>query len=106
MEERKLYSIFKEKITKADPNCFWHKLPDFPLGGMRPFDGFLVIQGIPFAIEFKAPGGKLTKYQCYQLADFIQAGGESLVYWDAGDMDEFVQRIIEKVKERKGGDKK
>jgi len=102
MNERKLYPIFKEKITKADPNCFWYKIPDtFNLGGRKPFDGFLVIQGIPFAIEFKNKEGELEKYQAYQLTDFINAGGEALVYWAKKEtLDEFVEKIIEKVKEK------
>lgn len=102
MPERKLYQQFKEKIKKADPNCFWHKLPDFALGGMRPFDGFLVIQGIPFAIEFKSKDGKLTKYQSYQLSDFINAGGESLVYWEGKEtMDNFIRKIANRIRELK-----
>jgi len=102
MPERKLYQQFKEKIKKADPNCFWHKLPDFVLGGMRPFDGFLVIQGIPFAIEFKSKAGSLSKYQSFQLTDFNNAGGEALVYWEEQEsLDKFIERIFEKIKERK-----
>jgi hypothetical protein len=104
MPERKLYQKFKEKIKKADPNCFWHKLPDFVLGGMRPFDGFLIIQGIPFAIEFKSKDGTLTKYQAYQLVDFTNAGGEALEYWEGKEtMDEFIKRILNKIKGRKNG---
>lgn len=102
MSERKLYQIFKEKIKKADPNCFWYKIPDFALGGLRPFDGFLVIQGIPFAIEFKSKDGSLTKYQSYQLTDFVNAGGESLIFWQGKEtLDEFIQKILNKIHEHK-----
>jgi len=101
MSERKLYSKFKEKITKADPNCWVYKIPDFILGGKRPFDTILIIQGIPFAIEFKSKDGQLTKYQLYQLTDFINAGGEALVYQEGKEtMDEFVETIMKKIKER------
>lgn len=101
--ERILYKIFKDKMVKADPNAFVYKIPDtFGIGGMRPFDTFCVIQGVPFAIEFKSKNGTLTKYQAYQLQDFILAGGESLVYWeDITDMTSFVETIMKKVKERK-----
>lgn len=98
MKETKLYQKFREKIKQADPNCFWYKIPDFPLGGKRPFDGFLVIQGVPFAIEFKSKGGILTKYQAYQLQDFILADGEALVFWEGREsIDEFIKKILEKV---------
>jgi len=105
MSERRLYQIFKDKITKADPDCFWYKIPDCAsLGGMRPFDGFLVIQGVPFAIEFKSEKGKLTKYQAYQLQDFILAGGQALVYWEGdNDLDKFIKKIMEIVR-KKGGE--
>lgn len=100
--ERRLYQLFKDKIKKTDPNSFWYKIPDFALGGKRPFDGFLVIEGIPFAIEFKSKDGVLTKYQAYQLQDFILAGGEALVFYEGRDtMDKFIDNIMDKVKERK-----
>ena len=97
MSERKLYSIFKEKITKTDPNCWVYKIPDFIIGGKRPFDTILIIQGIPFAIEFKSKDGILTKYQAFQLQDFILAGGEALIFYEGRDtMDNFIQGIIKK----------
>ncbi len=104
MNERKLYQIFKNKIIKAYPNCWVYKIPDFILGGKRPFDFFLVIEGIPFALEFKSEKGQATKYQLYQLNDFINAGGQALVYFEGRDnMNEFINKII-KIKD--GGDKK
>lgn len=102
MNERKLYQVFKEKIHKADPNCFCYKIPDWVGGGKRPFDFFLVIKGIPFALEFKSKGGLLTKYQDYQLVEFILAGGEALVFREGeGTMDLFIEKILEKIEERR-----
>ena len=101
MLERKLYQIFKEKIHKADPNCWWYKIPDFPMGGLRPFDGFLVIQGIPFAIEFKSKKGTLTKYQGYQLTDFNNARGEALIYKEGEEtLDKFIEKIVKMAKDK------
>ena len=101
MSERRLYQKFKEKIKKADPNCWVYKIPDFALGGKRPFDTILVIQGVPFTIEFKGKDGQLTKYQSFQLADFILAGGESLVFWEGkDDMNEFIKEIFKKIERR------
>lgn len=100
MNERKLYQQFKEKIKKADPNCFCYKISDWIGGPKRPFDFILVIQGIPFAIEFKSKDGVLTKYQAYCLQDFILAGGEALVFWqDRESLDEFIEKIMRKIKE-------
>ena len=102
MSERKLYGKFKEKMQKADLNCWVYKIPDFPLGGKRPFDFILVMKGVPFAIEFKSEEGTLKKYQGYQLQKFIIAEGESLIYWEGRDnMDSFINKIIKIVKKRK-----
>lgn len=100
MLERRLYQKFKDKIKKADPNCWVYKIPDWIGGGKRPFDTILIIQGIPFAIEFKSEDGLLTKYQLYQLTDFNNAGGESLIFREGVmSMDNFVNNIMDKVKE-------
>ena len=103
MSERRLYSIFKEKIIKTDPNCWVYKIPDtFNLGGKKPGDFFCVIKGVPFLLEFKSKDGILTKYQSYQQLDFINAGGEALVYWQGKEtLDEFIEHIIERTQERR-----
>lgn len=100
--ERRLYEKFKNKIKKADPNSFWYKIPDTgPLGGLKPFDGFLVLQKTAFAIEFKSKGKKPTAYQARQLLDFLVAGGESLIFTEGDDMDEFIEGIKKTAKERR-----
>ncbi len=100
MSERRLYQIFQKKIKEADPNCFWWKIPDtFNLGGKKCFDGILIIQSIPFAIEFKSKGGLLTKYQAHCLQDFILAGGDALIYYEEREsMNEFIEKIMEVTK--------
>lgn len=107
MSERKLYQKFREKIMKTDPDCWIYKISDWVGGSKRPFDFFLVIKGIPFALEFKSEKGQLTKYQSFQLLDFINAGGEALVYWSSKQkLDEFIEEIMEKIKERKNANNK
>lgn len=103
MSERKLYQRFKEKVIEADPNCWVYKIPDtFNLGGKKPADFFLVVQGVPFLLEFKSKNSVLNKYQAYQQIDFINSGGEALVYWEHKEtLDEFIKKIMEKVKEVK-----
>ena len=105
--ERKLYQKFKDKMRKADPSSWVYKIPDtFNLGGKKPGDFFCVVQGVPFLLEFKGKNGILSKYQAFQLTDFIAAGGEALAYWgEQMTMDQFVKVIIEKAKE-KGGEKR
>lgn len=103
MSERKLYQRFKEKMLKADPNCWVYKIPDtFNLGGKKPGDFFCVVKGVSFLLEFKSKDGTLKKYQAYQQLDFITAGGEALIYWEHKEtLDEFVEKIIKIVKEVK-----
>ena len=100
--ERRLYQIFKDKMFETDPNAWVYKIPDtFGIGGKRPFDTIAIVQGVPFAIEFKSEEGEATKYQLYQLATFMLAGGESLIYWEGKEsMTKFVSRIMNIVKEK------
>lgn len=101
MNERKLYQKFKDKMRIAEPNAWVYKIPDWIGGGKRPFDFFVVVNGIPFAIEFKSAKGMLTRYQAYQLVDFVNAGGEAMVYQEGKTyMDMFVKEVIEKANER------
>ena len=95
MTERHLYSIFQKKIRVVDPNCFCYKIPDtFNLGGKKPGDFFCVIKSVPFLIEMKSKKGVLTRYQAYQLAEFINAGGEALVFTEGEDMNLFIENIM------------
>ena len=100
--ERKLYALFKRKIKKVDHNCWVYKIPDtFILGGKKPGDFFCVIKGIPFLLEFKSEEGQLSKYQAYQLADFINAGGEAMLFWEnKQSMDDFIKEILERIKRK------
>lgn len=86
MAERKYYQRFKDKMMKADPDCFCYKIPDtFKFGGKKPFDFFLVRKGTPFAIEFKDDKESATGYQKVMLRLFKLAGGISIVF-KAGEM--------------------
>ena len=98
MKESKLYQQFKQKIKKADPDCFWYKIPDtYNLGGKKPFDGILLTRGVAFAIEFKSKGQKVTPYQKAMLRAFdTYAGGISFVFTEGvKTMDEFIKFIIQ-----------
>jgi hypothetical protein len=105
MRETKLYQFFKKKIKEIYPNCWVYKIPDtFNLGGKKPGDFFMVVEGVPFLLEFKSKEGILTKYQSYQQLDFINAGGEAMIYWENKEtMNEFIDKITEIIK-NKGGE--
>lgn len=94
MSERQLYQKFKKKMLKADPSAWVYKIPDWIGGPKRPFDMILIMKGKPFAIEFKSRKGILTRYQAFQLTEFINAGGEALVYTEGQDMDLFIENMM------------
>lgn len=100
-ERSLLYSKFSEKIKKQFPDCFYYKIPDtFGIGGKRPFDAHLLINGVAFAIEFKSKGDFLQPYQKALLAQYSKAGGFDFVFTDGDDMDVFINRI-KKLSERR-----
>ena len=96
MTEKQLYGIFAKKMKAADPSSFWYKIPDTKgLGGMRPFDGFLVCGGKAFAIEFKVKNGKPTRFQEWSLEKFKIAGGTSFVFQHPRmNMDKMIIKIM------------
>ena len=81
-------------MLKADPTAWVYKIPDWIGGGKRPFDMILICKGIPFAIEFKSKKGILERYQAFQLTEFINAGGKSLIFTEGQDMDLFIENIL------------
>jgi len=94
-ERTLLYAKFQRKIKERDPICFYYKIPDtIGLGGKRPFDSILIVCGVPFAIEFKSEGDKITRYQEETLKNFDHAGGIPLVFTDGEDMDVFIDNIV------------
>ena len=72
MTERQLQTRFKNTLSKKlkEENIpfFLYKIPDTRgLGGIRPFDSILFLQGRTFAIEFKVGKNKLIRHQEYYL---------------------------------------
>lgn len=104
MSERKLYQKFKDKMRKAEPNSWVYKIPDtFNLGGKKPGDFFCVAYGVPFLLEFKSEDGTVTKYQAFQQVDFVNAGGEGMIFWEGSEtLDEFVNDVLRRAKEVRG----
>ena len=82
MNEAQLIQKFRKKITsecnKAGLPLFFYKIPDGVGGGLRPFDGFLVLCGKFFAIEFKVGKNKLEPHQKHCLNKVTNCGGRSL----------------------------
>ena len=84
MTERQYSVKLLRKIRKTYPDAFVYKIPDTAgLGGMRPFDIFIVKGGRAYAIELKRGGEAIrpTPYQEHMLAEFVKAGGISVVIW-------------------------
>lgn len=70
--QNKFALLFKAKFPKG----FYYKIPDTKgTGGRRPFDAFAVVNGRPYAIEFKAETGRVTPLQRHFLELFFNAGG-------------------------------
>lgn len=73
MTEKQLQQKFAKLLPKG---AFFYKIPDtHGLGGRRPFDAILIVEGKAFAIEFKVNGNKVTPFQDYSLRMFMLAGG-------------------------------
>ena len=84
MNERELTAIFKkllfQKCQEQKILAFYYKIPDTAgLGGLKPFDSFLLINGKFLAIEFKVNDRKLEKHQEYYLNIIKSCGGISLM---------------------------
>ena len=77
MLETDLLKRFKKKLDVRVPSAkFYYKIPDTrELGGKKPFDSFLVVRGMFFAIEAKVKDRKVTPYQKYNLELVAASGG-------------------------------
>ena len=98
MTHMQLQNNFKKKLAQYLPrDYFYYKIPDCRgLGGIRPYDSFLVFKGTFFAIEFKVGKDKLKKHQIYFLAEVVKSGGKSLVITDKDNIGEIiVNKILE-----------
>ncbi len=102
MLEKTLAAKFKQRIERKIPNCFYYKIPDTKgLGGMRPFDSFVLIDGVFFALEFKVAGRKPTEYQRYMLNKARKAGGSALVITDKDDINIIIDALESYAKYKK-----
>lgn len=81
MLETTFLTKFRAKLKKRYPDCFYYKIPDTKgLGGMRPFDAILILNGTTFVIEAKIdPNEKPTEYQEYNLNLAARNGAHKFV---------------------------
>jgi len=98
MRETQLSAKFKRNINlkckKAGLPFFYYKIPDCKgLGNLRPFDGFLMLAGKTFAIEFKVGKNKLEPHQKYCLDQVKKTGNRALVIRET-DVDSIIEQII------------
>ena len=97
MTHMQLQNNFKKKIGQYLDRYFYYKIPDCRgLGGIRPYDSFLLFRGFFYAIEFKVGKDRLKKHQVYFLAEVVKSGGKSLVITDKDNIGEIiVNKILE-----------
>src|SRR3990170_399579 len=79
MTEAQLIQKFKNILLEQEPDIFFYKIPDtFGVGGLRPFDAFVIFQSRIYCLEFKVKNNKLTAYQKYSLGTASMNGAISL----------------------------
>lgn len=103
MTERKITDKLGKHVCKKFDNVFWYKIPDLPQSKQtrKPFDVFGIINGIPFAIEFKMEKGIVLEHQLDSLKEVYAAGGEAHVIRLTKDMEinyqmieQFIRQVI------------
>jgi len=83
MNHKTLQTKYANLFKKWFPSSFYYKIPDTAgLGGLRPADSILLVNGITFLIEYKVPPDKMTKVQLHYRKKWIKAGGEFLLIID------------------------
>ncbi len=98
MKETQIAQRFKKllmnKMKEKNIPYYYYKIPDTAgLGGMRPFDAFLVCTGKFIAIEFKVSGKKPTEIQKYHLNSVNKSGGHSIIV-NENTYKEYINRIM------------
>ena len=97
MTHIQLQNKFKKKLVQhlEQRLYLYYKIPDCKgVGGLRPFDSFLVYHGKFFAIEFKVGRDKLKKHQEYFLNLATLSGGKSLVITDKDNIDDIIKEVL------------
>jgi len=81
-----LQNKYAKLFKKWFPKAFYYKIPDTAgLGGLRPFDSILLVNGSSFAVEYKVPPDKMTKVQLHYKRVWIKARGEFLLILSTDD---------------------
>jgi len=83
MNHKTLQNKYAKLFQKWFPKSFYYKIPDTAgLGGLRPYDSILLVNSVPFAIEYKVPPDKMTKVQLHYKKKWTKAGGQFLLILD------------------------
>ena len=86
MNHKTLQTKYANLFKKWFPSSFYYKIPDTAgLGGLRPFNSILLVNEVPFAVEYKVPPDKMTKVQLHYARKWVKAGGEFLLIIDKDD---------------------
>ena len=78
MNEREIGNRWLKAYKKEHPNVFVQRLPDSPVM-RKPFDAFILQDGIFTAIEFKMEGNGLLAHQEDELLTVKKCGGKARV---------------------------
>lgn len=78
--EAAMSASFRKDVASKFPDAFIYKIPDtFGVGGMRPFDCIIIVNGQTFAIEFKR--GNIFTPTAYQKFHLDQAERNGATSW-------------------------
>ena len=81
--ERELCSKWLKKFQLEHPDAAVHRIADSPVS-RKPFDAFILIEGIFVAIEFKMDGEALEAHQKFELDKIKRNGGVAKVIYFLG----------------------
>jgi hypothetical protein len=100
LDERKLMKKWLVDLQKSYPSSsFSYRIPDTPYAGYKPFDAFVLLNAVPWALEFKVNRRKtklfdvsneVTNHQMYELRKFARAGGRSAVVVYEASLNEWI----------------
>lgn len=80
MNEREMGARYLSKLEKDTPSAFVCRIPDSPVS-RKPFDAFVVLDGVFKALEFKIIPNDLEPHQAKALRDVKKAGGIATVIY-------------------------
>jgi len=105
MKETHLIRKFNKLLDKHLPDRWNYKIPDtLGLGGLRPFDLILIVEGMTCCLEFKVKNRPLTDFQRRNLR-IAKENGAYTAMVDEKNWKDVADEIINSVNFGPGGTK-